>query len=151
MFRQVLGMTRYDNSAQLPPWEHKEAIGTTRVRWRYLNQDTDETRVGIFQLSTNYLLLPLENDICEMPNVQLPRGCRYRLHLNQSMPALVINSYDVVRRHVASERGCDKSTPRQLGCDNVFAGLFRQVCYVQWPYPIPLSDVSVSPLFLYQW
>jgi hypothetical protein len=47
-------------------------------------------------LSLDDLLWAFKRHVCKLADTQLPGRPRDRLHLNQSMPTLVIDSYDVV-------------------------------------------------------
>ena len=80
---------------------------TTRARHRDaedLDHDADKIRIGVVTLSLNDLFGAVKYDVDKLPDVQLPRGGRNRLHLNQRVPTAAIDRHDIVRRHVASER-----------------------------------------------
>lgn len=90
----------------------KKRIGATRVRGRDLNHYADKIWVRVVELSLDDLLWAVKRHVCKLADIQLPRRSRDRLHLNQSVPTLVIDRYDVVRRHVAGERRGNESAPR---------------------------------------
>jgi hypothetical protein len=116
-----------DNSAQFAPWKHEEAIRAARVGWRELDHHTDEIRIRIVELTHDDLLWTIKHDVRELTEIQLPTTGSYGLDLNQRVPSFLIDRDNVIERHVAGERRGYKTTSRQLGRDDVFAGLLSQV------------------------
>ena len=112
VLRQELLMTSANDLAQLAPWKYEEAVGTTSIGWGDLDHDADKIRIGVVTLSLNDLFGTVKYDVGKLPDVQLPRGGRNRLHLNQRVPTTAIDRHDIVRRHVASERRGDESAAR---------------------------------------
>ena len=127
-------MTSDNDLAQFAPRKYEEAVGTISIGWGDLDHDADKIPAGVGKLSLNDLFGAVKSDVGKLPEVQLPRAGRNRLHLNQCCVPIKADRHDIVRWHVASERRGDESAPRQFCCDEVLAGLLREVvAFVRWP------------------
>ena len=139
-------MTNDNDLAQFAPRKYEEAVGTISSGWGDLDHDADKIPAGVGKLSLNDLFGAVKSDVGKLPEVQLPRAGRNRLHLNQCCVPIKADRHDIVRWHVASERRGDESAPRQLCCDEVLAGLLREVVASSGGHPNLFPEVSFLPI-----